>query len=711
MAAATLTPLQQGIVTAAGSVFLHGPAGTGKTTIVHERLRSLLADGEPAYAILVLVADLPQRDQIVSFIQQSGPGAYADLKLLYYHQLAREMVQLFWPLVAGNAGFASAYRPPVFIGYDLAQLLMWRLVQPQLDRGAFADLRRRPQQIVSQLLDTLNRAALNQLPLDEATARQMATWASEPAHMRHLQQAETLARDFRRHCLRNNLLDLSLTVETFDRHVLGHAEFSRYFRERFRHVLVDNVEEQTPAGQAFVARMLASTDSALVVYDSGGGYRRFLAADPTGANRLRFKATRVYELGQRFVASPALAQLGDVLSNTIMGRRPPIEAPGDGAATLPVSAVIHTRYRREMVWQVAAQIAAQIATGVAAADIAIVIPYLDGALRYTLVEALKAHQVPINLVRRRASPREEPRVRAWLTWAALAHPSWDVRPTQYDVAEALTLSIAALDPVRAALLAAAVYPLTATRLLPAAELSDYVRARVGDESVAHYEQLRQWLDAHGEKLPLDRFVYDLFNDLLAGPRFQPIPDLEGAGVCNWLVRTLASLVRAAPALGLPTPAAIGRAFLSSVDQGLITSQPPEMGDPPDPDGVLITTIYGYLLRGAPVRHQVWLETASSGWWDIPRQPLSNAFVLAASWQEERPWTVAEEIEIRNEMLSNIVRGLTARCTDGIILATSDLDRRGQRQDSLLWRAFEALLPPAVTQPDAAAAPPDFSGYE
>jgi hypothetical protein len=89
--------------------------------------------------------------------------------------------------------------------------------------------------------------------------------------------------------------------------------------------------------------------------------------------------------------------------------------------------------------------------------------------------------------------------------------------------------------------------------------------------------------------------------------------------------------------------------------------------------------------------QVWLDTAASGWWDIPRQPLSNAFVLAQSWDPDRAWTMSEEIDIRNQLLARIVSGLTARCHDGIILATSDLDRRGARQDGALWRALQPIL--------------------
>lgn len=695
----TLTSQQVRAIESDGSAFLVGSAGTGKTTVLMERMKRLLASGESAYTILILVADPQQREQFVDSVQRAGIGAYSDLNVRHFSQLAREMVILFWPLVARDGGFASGFQPPTFLGYDLAQLLMWRIVEPMIEGGAFTDLRRRPQQIVSQLLDTLNRAALNRLDVMEATEKQISTWSGEPDHVRNLRLAQQAAQAFRQHCLDNNLLDLSLTIDTFVRQVMAHHEFSRYFSERFKHLMVDNLEEQTPAGQAFVERLLNVTESATIVYDEGGGYRRFLAADPIGANRFRFLAKRVFEFGSRFVASAELdhlsTQLGNLLQSQTVGGIQPSEQP------LPIQSVIHTRYRREMLVAVARQLR-ELMDGeqVAAKDIAIVVPYLDSALRYTLTQALKEEGISMNIVRRRASPRDEPRVRAWLTWVALAHPDWGVFPTEYDVAEALELSIDGLDPARAALLAASVYPAGSLQLLSAENLPDLTSQRVGSELIDLYETLRLWLVENGGQHSLDHFLYKLFSDVLATRAFQPEPDVAAAGVLDWLVKTAVYLVDSAEALNLPTPADIGNAFLTSINKGLITSQPPEMGDPPDPNGVLISTIYGYLLRGQPVRHQVWLETAASGWWDIPRQPLSNAFVLAASYDAERMWTMAEEIDIRNQLLTRIVRGLTARCGEAVILATSDLDRRGQRQDGTLWRAFNAL---GVGLPDIAAA--------
>ena len=686
--------------------FLLGPAGSGKTTVLNHRLRHLLQAGEPAYTILVLVAEPDHGQPFLDFLHQSGIGPYAELKIITFNRLAQEMVALFWPLLARPAGFAHPYRPPSFLSYDLAQLLMWQIVTPMLSEGAFADLRLRPQQIVSQLLDTLNRAALNALSLEEAIERQIRTWTGEAERPRHLQEAGEAAQRFRQRCLDNGLLDLSLVVQTFDKQFLDHAEFGRYFSERYRHLIVDNVEEQTPAGQNFISRLLPIVQSAALAYDAGGGYKRFLAADPLGANQFHSRSQYVFEFQESFVAPPDLGYLANGVENYLRHTN----KPTDGAERAIIG-VVNGRYRREMMANLIPLLADLIhEDGVLPRDIAIITPYLDGALRYMLGQMLRQANLPYALLRRRSSPREEPRIRAWLTWLALAHPDWQVTPAPFDVAEALTLSIDGLDPARAALLTEQLYRESVgssqysvgsdqdwVALGDPAGLPENVVKRVGEEMVSLVGELRGWLLGQNGRLPLDHALHNLFS-LLSQPHFRPEPDLAGAAVCDWLVRAAARLRQAAPQLELDTPAKIGAAFIEGIQQGLVTANPPELGEPPDPDGIMISTIYGYLLSGRPVRVQVWLETAATGWWDIPNQPLSNAFVLAQSRDPNLPWTIEEEYKIRNQLLSRLIRGLTARCRDGIVLANSELDRRGLRQEGPLWRALQPWLNTAVSTP-------------
>ncbi|MCA9947540.1 MAG: UvrD-helicase domain-containing protein, partial [Anaerolineales bacterium] len=128
-----LTPTQQAAIVAEQTSFLLGPAGTGKTFALQQRLLRLLQDGEPAYTLLVIVAEPDQAAAYLDAVHQSGLGPYADLKITTYTQMAMEMVKLFWPLVARPAGFERPYHPPTFLSYDLAQLLMWHIITPMLN--------------------------------------------------------------------------------------------------------------------------------------------------------------------------------------------------------------------------------------------------------------------------------------------------------------------------------------------------------------------------------------------------------------------------------------------------------------------------------------------------------------------------------------------------------------------------------------------------
>lgn len=680
-----LLSIQQQAVDAAQTSFLIGPAGTGKTTALQQRLIRLLANGEPAYTVLTIVAEPDHSQPYLDAVHQSGLGPYADLKITTYNKMAQEMVQLFWPLVARPSGFDKPYQPPTFLSYDLAQLLMWHIITPMLDEGAFADLRLRPQQIVSQLLDTLNRAALNGLSLDEAIERQKRTWSGELERIVHLDDAALAARTFRQSCRDNSLLDLSLAVRVFDTQLVHHETFKNYFRERYRHLIIDNIEEQTPAGQNFVRELMDVTQTTAVAYDGGGGYKRFLSADPDGARKFYHQSAYQFLFEESFTTAPALVSLSNLAENFLQFSDHPIA----GAAEA-VLGVVHGRYRREMVQSLADFLPELMDEhDLAPYEVAIIAPYLDGALRFMLTNALRDAGLPHRELRRRSSPRDEPRVRAWLTWLALAHPSWNVTPSAYDVAEALTLSIDGFDPARAELLVERLYRPEIPDLLPISELPDRLVDRIGFDLVGLVEELRLWLESVDEDVPLDHCLHDLFQ-LLAQQQFQPEPDVAGAAVCDWLVKAATRLRQSAAAIGFNSPAEIGEAFIDGINNGLVTANPPDLGDPPDPDGIMISTIYGYLLAGEPVKVQVWLETAATGWWDIPNQPLSNAFVLAQSYDPSRPWTMDSDMQIRNELLSRLVRGLTARCSQGIVLATSDLDRRGVRQDGPLWRALQPI---------------------
>lgn len=672
--------------------FLSGPAGAGKSVLLAARMVYLLQQGVPAYSILVLLPDRPSREKLSRALRGVPLGPYGDVSLQTYYSLAQRMVALFWPLVARPAGFAHPERPPVFLTYELAQHYLRRIVVPLLEQGYFEGLHLHPQRLVSQLLDNLNKAALNGYPVEQVVLRLTSTWSGLPDRLLAFGQAQECILRFRRDCVERGLLDLSLTLTSFQR-LLDTPPFWGYFSERYRHLLEDNLEESVPVAQDFIARLLPHCESALLVYDEGGGYRTLLGADPQGALGLRRAcAQRARMVGPPSPAEPLAVAVAARLGQGLAG--------AEGAKP-PILGVIQTRYRSEMIAEVATALAQMVhGAGVPPAEIAVIAPYLDGVLRFALAQACTVLDVPLRILRRYRRPAEEPAVRALLTLATLLHPDWHLAPPRYDVAEALGQVLEGLDPVRAALLADWAYDPVAPAWRDPDALPPTARTRLPPALLERYRAFwSQWQNLTPDlDLPWEHQLARLLGGFLPSAVRSP----SAAVACSELIESARRFRRAFPALhpeaGLGT---VGWHYLETLRSGVVTAQYVVREDqlPSQPEGpageamgaVLVSPAQSYLLAGRPVRRQFWLDIAAADWWTPPQQPLTNPYVLSRRWPAGQPWNDAADYATRQVALARTVQGLCNRCLEGIVLCSSALGTAGQTQDGPLLRVLEPIL--------------------
>lgn len=661
--------------------------GVGKRQLLGERLAQLLQEGVPGYSILVLLPDRSSRDEYQDLISRFDQGPFGSVDLNTYYSLAGRLVQLFWPLVAAEAGFATPQRPPVFLTYETAQYLMGELIGPLLAQGYFEGLVLRRQQILSQLLDNLNKAAVNAYPLAQVGERLKKAWTGEELRRRFYDQAQQCIELFRGHCLQHGLLDLSLTVEVFHRHLVEKPQFWQYFAQRYRHLLVDQVEEMVPVAQDLAERLLPVCDSALIAGDRCGGFRVFMGVDLGGVEHLQRACLQVVHLPEEGTEDlRAFAQqVGQALGLDL-------GPSGPGRASRAVRGLIQERHRSAMIEAVAGQIARLVQGGVAPGEIAVVAPHADGVLRFALGEAFRVAQLPFALVRRYESLREEPAARACLTLAQLAHPDWGLRPSPYDVAEALGVALGPLDPLRAALLAHLRYDPDAGRLNQAADLKPEEAARLGTGVLERFAGLCNWLEAYagqGQPDPIDQFLRRLFGEVLSGPELQP----EDAALYSKLIASATWFHQVGPALGLGGKA-LGQGYVEMVLSGVVAAQYLTGLDVEEaPESIaLVAPVYTYLLSGHQARYQFWLDIGARRWWEPPQQLLTNPHVLARRWDAERRWTLDTDLEQRNLTLHRLVRGLALRCREGIYLCASELESSGHLQeDSPLLEAVQQVL--------------------
>ncbi len=682
--------------------FLAGPASCGKTTTGVARLEFLLQNGVPGDSILMLTPQRTLQEPYLDLLHSPERGAGGEVTPATVGGLARRTCDLFWPLAAEAAGFAHPDQPPVFLTLETAQYYMARLVRPLIqDKGYFDSITIDRNRLYSQIIDNLNKSAAVGFPYTEIGARLDAAWFGDPAQRRVYANVQECASQFRQYCLDHNLLDFSLQLDIF-MNILWPQEIARgYLTRSYRHLIYDNVEEDIPRAHDFVRDWLPEFDSALLIYDEGGGYRRFLGADPGSALALQKLCNDTVTLNESFVASEGVARLAESLVEAIAPDHELLASP-----FLPVHAetersdgkaysFLVSRFYPELLDAIVQQTSSLISESrIPASGIVILAPYLSDALRFSLMNRLKTAGIPVRSHRPSRSLRDEPASHCLLTLAALAHPDWGIHPARFDMASALMLALD-MDLVRAQLLAEIVYRPKDLRLSTFDEIQTGMQERITYILGNRYSVLRDWRLTYreNEPLPLDHFLRKLFGEVLSQAGFGFHNHLDHARVAASLIESVRKFRLAMEPAG-ENLESLGREYFAMLEDGVIAAQYLEGWRTEDEDSVLVAPAHTFLMMNRPATIQFWLDVGSSGWTERLSQPLTQPFVLSRGWENQEPgrlWTDADEVAAETDALARLVTGLLRRCRSHVYLGLSDLGESGFEQRGGLVRAFQKVL--------------------
>ncbi len=562
----------------ASKTFLEGPAGAGKTTTGVERLLALLEAGVPGDSILVWV---PQRTLAAPYhdaLQSTAALSGGPVSVVTIGGLARRMVDLYWPLVAAEAGFAHPDEPPTFLTLETAQYYMARLVEPLFDEGLFASVTIKRPRLYSQIIDNLNKAAAVGFPHTEIGARLQAASLGDPEQARIYMDAQACASRFREYCLAHNLLDFSLQLEVFTTRLWSLTQCREYLLLTYNHLIVDNLEEDIPVAHDLIRDWLPHADSALLIFDQQAGYRRFLGASPETAYALKDLCEEHIPLTKTFVTPEPLEAVGEnlavVLRRTDYGPTRPTPTP---AAVREVLAFDSTRFYPAMLEGVADKIAELInEEGVSPAEIVVLAPFLPDSLRFSLTYLLERQGVPTRSHRPSRALRDEPATECLLTLAQLAHPQWGFNPSAFDVAYALVQAIAGLDLVRAQLLTEIVYRTTdgIPTLYPFDEIRPEMQSRITYVLGGRYEGLRTWIAAYqaNPAAELDYFLGRLFGELLSQPGYGFHTDFSAGEITANLIESVQKFRWAAGEGLAAADRPLGAEYIAMVREGIIAAQ-------------------------------------------------------------------------------------------------------------------------------------------
>ncbi|HEX8990180.1 MAG TPA: hypothetical protein VF784_00750, partial [Anaerolineales bacterium] len=538
----------------------------------------------------------------------------------------------------------------------------------------------------------LNKSATVGFPHTEIGGRLDAAWAGDPAQHRVYADVQACAIRFREFCLQHNLLDFSLLTEVFTNLLWPDPTVREYLTDTYRHLIYDNVEEDFPRSHDVIRDWLPDFDSALLIFDEGGGYRRHLGADAVTGEALRERFDEEAEFTDSFVMSEPISRVADAISSP--------ETTGENPSTaLPID-VTRARFVPEMVGSVVAQVTALIADQrVPPSEIVILAPVLSDSLRFAVTSRLEAASIPWRTLRPSRPLHAEPAAQALLTLAQLAHPHWGMRPSRFDVAYSLMLCLG-IDLVRAQMLAGIVYRPRDLSLSAFDRINSEMRDRLTFAFGDRYAALRSWLLAYRETtpLPLDLCLRRLYDELLSQEGFGFHRNLDAARLAASLIDSIRTFRLAVEPsfINLDHPNFdFGREYLATLLEGTLPALYLEAWRAAREEAVLVAPAYSFLVMNRPASVQVWLDAGSAAWYEGLVQPLAQPYVLSREWPVGRPWTFADAEQMDSELMGQLVSGLLHRCRRKVVLAISNWSESGFEQRGPMLQLFQRLLQPAA----------------
>jgi len=672
-------------------IWLDGIAGSGKTTTGVQRMLHLLDEGVSADSILVYVPQKTLAQPYYSALRVDKMRSGGQVTVHTIGSLALKTVEMFWLMVSEEAGFKHPNDLPNFLRLELVQYFMTRAIEPLVDaRDYFTSVRIDRARLYSQIVDNLNKSAIVGFPVEDISERLKSALGGDVEQQHIYDDAQICAETFRQYCLDHNLLDFSLQVELFVNYLWTKPQPRNYLTERFTHLIVDNIEEDNPASHRILMDWARECESAFIIYDSSAGFRRFLGADGDNAKRLRDLCDVHVTLDESLVMDDEVQSLGVNLA-VRLGEDYDLDNEANPRPALITEA---HRYHPQMVDWIVEQIASLIHDyGASPNEIVVLAPYLSDALRFGLVEGLKAQDIEARSHRPSRALRDEPAARTLLTLARLAHPQWGMPPADFDVTYALMTAIDGLDFIRAKLLTDILY--RKATLFPFVNVNEAMQNRITFQYGERFDRLREWLveyvdDESAE--PIDIFFRQLFGEVLSQEGFGFHDDFDASKTAMNLVDSARNFRWTLDFItDYEADIDLSHEYIKMVERGVIANFYMRDWTMDTEDSVLIAPAYTFLLNNRPVDYQFWLNIGSEGWSRRLYQPLTHPYVLSLQWMLGETWDDEDEQCTNREALSRLILGLTRRCRKAVYLGYSELSESGYEQRGLLLDTIQGML--------------------
>ncbi|MCK8816896.1 hypothetical protein MWH28_05850 [Natroniella sulfidigena] len=649
-----------------------GPTGSGKTTKLYQKYKEV-AQQTSTDDCLVLVNDATS---VRDWRRKIDLESIGSLHIYSYFSFLQQEIKRYWDLIEGELAEGRKVLEPLFMTVEPAHYLMSKLVEKEREKGYFIDVKSTMQQIAVQLIDNLNHAALNGLSLTEAKERLLILADGDQDKQEAYQVALKVMKGFRRLCLERRCLDYSLLVELYNRYLLSSTEYYQSLAERYNYLIVDDLERMTPVGQELIIKLMEVVEDSCLAFNPEVSLGKFFGSAPELA-RERFVANceRV-ELEESYTASENARELARQLAEGILTSKE-IESTGF------IQQQIRTELRGDMLAEVASKVVNLLQAGVEANRIAIITPYPDKVLDFTLNKHLEQEEYSLLSLTKNRLLLDNPFAQALVVLTVLTRPDWELEVSQSALFQTLNL-ILEFDPVRSSLLAEKIKENDLR--LPDPEESG-LRAKLGFQRAEKYEAFRDWLfKQRKDDFQLEYFFRAAFGNILSSL----VPDEDDMLACRQLIKSFVKFKEVMIKFKDFEERDLGARFIEMINEGTLAAE--LLYRPEDlEDKVILATPYTFLSFSylEDVDYLFLLDASSELWLLGSSKELSNPHLLSKE-EEELEWNDFIDQSLRKEQLAGYLQSMLSKVKEGLYVADSDLNSRGWEQTGQLAQWIEKI---------------------
>ncbi|MEB3244372.1 MAG: ATP-dependent helicase [Vampirovibrionales bacterium] len=731
------------------NLILEAPLGSGKSTRLAQWVSAQLNTQRYTSAqILVLCANASRRHAFEQRVLQQLQHSTSQLNIYTYSGWVRNALFLSWP--QAEAILAQAQKPkttreadpvetalnfaalmPTLAGFEESEWLLDLLLTQHKHRNldAFATFKGNRTALKRQLIRRIRLRCENRLTRADMANRSVLL--GEPG----VQDTQALEQGFDLLTSRLRTLDMARQLDVFH-HLLTQEQgmLAQWHREQLRVLVMDDIDETTPAQQTFAYWLAPSLSQLALAADVHGGSRRgYLNAYPYDWPKLKAlaetQATRVANIAPR---TDAIANIANQLLVNFRGDALRLEALTQTPAALSPSACLHyapeAQTRVEQWDRVVQDVQQLIAQGCSPGQIALISPRADLLTTLPLVNRFKNAGLAVQVFSGTHRTQDDPYCAALIAMLVLAYrPIWLELQLPESGLYALcyhALGWGHLPGNLPAALGETIKQLTRLLHEPLWRIAlpglddlpwpaeDAATRETGcAQARAAYQTLITWFEtarakpaeqapdtpAHPQALspqtepeaPVGFLgaAYQAFA-LVMAPHAHPQERFENLKRLFDRFELRKPLYAHLQQLGLAeqnTP--FERAWLRELAQGSGSiADNPEAPSTPDPNALLIATPQKLIDLEARRQIQCWLDAGDSNWARTDTAPLYNAWVHSPvlDWvQTQRNQTQKQAIEtllhtdLARCRAGHLVRTLALLCTQQIRVYNSALDDTGR----------------------------------